>query len=73
MDSLPFITIRRPLLNIRKERILATVKDANITYALDPTNSDDRFDRSRIRKAVSLMKDTVSVDEILCLQFSTLE
>ncbi len=43
------IGLLRPLLDIPKERLIATLKKAKIEYALDPTNHDPAFTRPRLR------------------------
>lgn len=44
--------ILRPLLDIRKERLLAYLSAANIPYLTDSTNTDPRFLRSRMRQTL---------------------
>ena len=44
--------LARPLLNLPKGRLIATLKAARLPYALDPSNSDPRFTRARLRTAV---------------------
>jgi tRNA(Ile)-lysidine synthase len=39
----------RPLLDIPKSRLIATLKAAKIPYAEDPSNRDPRFTRARLR------------------------
>jgi tRNA(Ile)-lysidine synthase len=39
----------RPLLNIPKTRLIATLKAARVAYSEDPTNRDPRFARTRLR------------------------
>jgi tRNA(Ile)-lysidine synthase len=46
------IALVRPLLEIPKSRLLATLKAAKVPYADDPTNRDPRFARSRLRAAM---------------------
>jgi len=46
-DAAPAII--RPLLEIPKTRLLATLKAAKIGFAIDPTNRDPRFTRPRLR------------------------
>jgi tRNA(Ile)-lysidine synthase len=41
--------IVRPLLQIPKARLIATLRSAGITYSDDPSNSDPRFTRARLR------------------------
>lgn len=51
--SLHGVTIMRPLLGIRRERLRSFLRARNVTWAEDPSNEDDRFDRVRIRKALA--------------------
>lgn len=48
--DLPLI---RPLLGWRRADLGAIVTQARVTAARDPSNTDDRFDRARIRKALA--------------------
>jgi tRNA(Ile)-lysidine synthase len=43
------ITLVRPLLDIPKARLIATLRAAKIPYADDPSNRDPRFTRARLR------------------------
>jgi tRNA(Ile)-lysidine synthase len=43
------ITLVRPLLDIPKSRLIATLRAAKIPYAEDPSNRDPRFTRARLR------------------------
>jgi len=43
------IAIVRPLLDVPKARLIATLKAAKISYADDPSNRDPRFTRARLR------------------------
>jgi tRNA(Ile)-lysidine synthase len=43
------IALVRPLLDIPKARLVATLHAAKITFANDPSNSDPRFTRARLR------------------------
>lgn len=43
------IVLARPLLDIPKERLIATLRAAKIQYADDPSNRDPRFARVRLR------------------------
>jgi tRNA(Ile)-lysidine synthase len=49
------IPLLRPVLGWRREDLAAIVAGAGITAAQDPSNTDDRFDRARIRKALADM------------------
>ena len=43
------ILLLRPLLSVPKIRLVATLKEAGIDYANDPSNRDPRFARTRLR------------------------
>jgi tRNA(Ile)-lysidine synthase len=43
------IFLVRPLLHISKARLIATLRTARTAYAEDPSNSDPRFTRARLR------------------------
>jgi tRNA(Ile)-lysidine synthase len=45
-DSLSLV---RPLLDISKSRLIATLRAAGVSYADDPSNRDPRFARARLR------------------------
>ena len=45
------IAVLRPLLDIPKARLAATLTEAGITWAEDPSNRDQRFERARMRAA----------------------
>lgn len=47
--DLPLI---RPVLQFRREELHGVLKGAALVPVVDPSNSDDRFDRARIRKAL---------------------
>jgi tRNA(Ile)-lysidine synthase len=44
------ITLVRPLLDLPKSRLIATLRQAGIAYADDPSNCDPRFTRARMRE-----------------------
>ncbi len=44
------VTIVRPLLDVPKARLVATLRKAGISYADDPTNRDPAFTRARFRE-----------------------
>jgi tRNA(Ile)-lysidine synthase len=44
------ITLVRPLLDIPKARLIATLAQAGIDFAHDPSNRDPRFTRARLRE-----------------------
>jgi len=43
------VVLVRPLLQVSKAQLIATLKKAGIAYAEDPTNQDPRFTRPRLR------------------------
>ncbi|MEQ1498671.1 MAG: tRNA lysidine(34) synthetase TilS [Novosphingobium sp.] len=43
----------RPLLQFRRTELASVVEAAGLAAAADPSNTDDRFDRARIRKAIA--------------------
>ena len=49
------IVLCRPLLDIPKSRLIATLKAAKIPYAEDPSNRDPRFARPRLRELMPLL------------------
>lgn len=42
----------RPLLKVRKQQLTAWLESEGYSYFLDPTNCDDRYLRSRMRKSI---------------------
>jgi len=51
----PDVRLLRPLLDFPKGRLLATVAKAGFTPILDPSNEDERFDRVKMRNALSIL------------------
>ena len=49
------VRLLRPLLDMPRERLLATVAKARLTPIHDPSNEDERFDRVKARKALSIL------------------
>jgi tRNA(Ile)-lysidine synthase len=49
------IELFRPLLDVPKSRLIATLKAAKIPYADDPSNRDPRFARPRLRQLMPLL------------------
>ncbi|MGB3446135.1 MAG: tRNA lysidine(34) synthetase TilS [Xanthobacteraceae bacterium] len=45
----------RPLLDLPKARLLATLDKAGVSYALDPTNQDAKYTRPRFRTLMPLL------------------
>lgn len=48
--------VLRPLLVVPRARLVATLQAAGIAFLDDPSNSDDRFERVRVRKALALLE-----------------
>jgi tRNA(Ile)-lysidine synthase len=51
------VVVVRPLLEVPKGRLIATLQEAGIGYADDPSNVDPRFTRSRLRKLMPALAD----------------
>src|SRR5262249_17560482 len=51
------VVVVRPLLEVPKGRRIATLREARIAYADDPSNVDPRFARSRLRKLMPALAD----------------
>jgi tRNA(Ile)-lysidine synthase len=51
------LRLARPLLDIAKSRLIATLARAKIDFAVDPTNSDPRFMRPRLRALMAAFAD----------------
>jgi tRNA(Ile)-lysidine synthase len=50
------VLLVRPLLEVPKARLLATLRKAGVAYADDPSNRDPRFTRVRFRAAMPMLK-----------------
>jgi tRNA(Ile)-lysidine synthase len=51
------VVLVRPLLKVPKGRLIATLQEAGISYAEDPSNVDPRFARSRLRRLMPALAD----------------
>jgi len=49
------VTVGRPLLDLPKARLIATLQRAGIGFADDPTNRDETFTRPRFRRLLPLL------------------
>lgn len=49
------LTLLRPLLDVPKARLVATVEAAGIAYVTDPSNIDPKFERGRVRSAMETL------------------
>jgi tRNA(Ile)-lysidine synthase len=61
------ITILRPLLDVPKARLIATLDKASIAYATDPSNIDPRFERARMRGDIEALAKLGLTPEALAL------
>lgn len=62
------IVLLRPLLGVSKARLVATLRRAKIPFAEDPTNSDPRFLRPRLRRlAPELAKEGIDAARLSLL------
>jgi tRNA(Ile)-lysidine synthase TilS/MesJ len=49
----------RPLLSFDKSSILKTAQEMNIKYVVDPSNTNFKYERPKMRKAVDILKQEV--------------
>jgi tRNA(Ile)-lysidine synthase len=56
-DGAHAITLVRPLLDIPKVRLIATLRATGIPYADDPSNRDPRFTRARLRAMMGALAE----------------
>jgi tRNA(Ile)-lysidine synthase len=49
------IVILRPLLDVPKARLVATLEAAGVTFVSDPSNVDPRFERARLRESTAAL------------------
>jgi tRNA(Ile)-lysidine synthase len=62
------ITLVRPLLDVPKTRLIATLRKAGIPFADDPSNADPRFTRVRMRTLMpQLMGEGLSAGRLVLL------
>jgi tRNA(Ile)-lysidine synthase len=62
------IRLVRPVLDIPKARLIATLRKAGIAYADDPTNRDPRFTRPRLRAAMpALEREGLKAERLVLL------
>lgn len=55
MEGEPAIRLLRPLLDLPRERLLATVRRSGIAPIEDPSNENEAFDRVKARKALAVL------------------
>lgn len=61
------IAILRPLLDVPKARLVATLDEAGIAFASDPSNVDPRFERARVRGSTEALERLGLTSEALAL------
>jgi len=61
------IAILRPLLDLPKARLVATLDEAGIAFASDPSNVDPRFERARVRGSTEALERLGLTPEALAL------
>lgn len=61
------IAILRPLLDVPKARLVATLKPAGIEFVSDPSNLDPRFERTRMRASADALAALGLTQEAIAL------
>ena len=61
------IAVLRPLLDVPKARLLATLSDAGLPFVSDPSNTDLRFERARMRERTGALEALGLIPEALAL------
>lgn len=61
------LVLLRPLLDVPKTRLVATVEAAGLAFAVDPSNADGRFERARLRGAIDALAELGLTPEALAL------
>jgi tRNA(Ile)-lysidine synthase len=51
------IAVERPLLDVTKARLIATLRACGIDFVSDPSNADTRFERARVRASAGSLAD----------------
>jgi tRNA(Ile)-lysidine synthase len=51
------LELHRPLLDLPKSRLVATLREAGLTWRQDPSNDRDDFERVRVRKALAALSE----------------
>jgi tRNA(Ile)-lysidine synthase len=63
----PYVLLVRPLLDVSKARLVAEVRRAGVTPIDDPSNSDERYERVRLRRAEPVLRDAGLSAEMIAL------
>ena len=61
------IVVLRPLLDVAKARLVATLDEAGLPFASDPSNADPRFERARMREHTGALEALGLSPEALAL------
>ncbi len=61
------IVVLRPLLDVPKARLVATLAEKGINFISDPSNADDRFERARVRGSAEALAALGLTPEALAL------
>lgn len=61
------LTLLRPLLDVPKARLVATLEDAGLPFVTDPSNADVRFERARLRESTDALAKLGLTPEALAL------
>ena len=61
------LPILRPLLDVPKARLVATLDDAGLPFVSDPSNADPRFERARMRERTDALEALGLTPEALAL------
>ncbi len=64
-DHSGHVSLVRPLLDVPKSRLIVTLQEAGIAYADDPSNTDPRFARSRLRQLMPALANEGLTSECL--------
>lgn len=57
LATTPSIDLVRPLLGVPKARLIATLKRYDVDVVCDPTNVDEKFERTRVRNVLASLAD----------------
>lgn len=61
------IAVLRPLLDVPKARLIATLEQAGVNFVSDPSNADPRFERARVRGSSDALSALGLTPEALAL------
>lgn len=59
------VSLLRPLLEVRRETLRAYLRSLGVSWIDDPSNEDERFERIRARKAMTLLEELGLTTEVL--------